>query len=180
MSDRHWYVVHTYSGYENKVQDNLMRKVESQGLTERIFRAIVPMEKVVEERNGKRVIVERKLYPGYVLVDMVVDPETWYAVRNTPGVTGFVGSEKVPVALTDKEADRLLHTLGEDKGEKREKVEIKVKVGESVRVRDGAFTDFVGKIIEVNENRGTVTVLIDMFGRETKAELDYFQIEEIK
>lgn len=180
MADKHWYVVHTYSGYENKVQTNLMRKVESLGMQDRILRAEIPMENVVEERNGKKVVVPKKLYPGYVLVEMVVEPDTWYAVRNTPGVTGFVGSEKVPVPLTDAEAERLLRAMGIDKEEKREKIEIKVKVGSNVKIREGAFAEFIGKVTEVNEARGTVTVLIDMFGRETRAELDYFQIEEIE
>lgn len=180
MGGRHWYVVHTYSGYENKVQNNLMRKVESLGMQDRIFRAVIPMENVVEDKNGKRVIVQKKLYPGYVLVEMIVDPATWYAVRNTPGVTGFVGSEKVPVPLTDTEAERLLRAVGEAEVEKKERVEIKVKVGDNVRICDGAFADFIGKVVETNENRGTVTVTIDMFGRETRAEVDYFQIEEIE
>lgn len=180
MGEKHWYVVHTYSGYENKVQTNLMRKVESLGMQDRILRAEIPMENVVEERNGKKVVVQKKLYPGYVLVEMVVEPDTWYAVRNTPGVTGFVGSEKVPVPLTDVEAERLLRSMGLNKEEKREKIEIKVKVGANVKIREGAFAEFIGKVIEVNEGRGTVTVLIDMFGRETRAELDYFQIEEIE
>ena len=180
MADKHWYVVHTYSGYENKVQTNLMRKVESLGMQDRILRAEIPMENVVEERNGKKVVVPKKLYPGYVLVEMVVEPDTWYAVRNTPGVTGFVGSEKVPVPLTDAEAERLLRAMGIKKEEQREKIEIKVKVGSSVKIREGAFAEFIGKVTEVNEARGTVTVLIDMFGRETRAELDYFQIEEIE
>lgn len=179
MGEKHWYVVHTYSGYENRVQDNLMRKVESLGMQDRVLRAVVPMENVVEEKNGKRVIVQKKLYPGYVLVEMVVEPDTWYAVRNTPGVTGFVGSEKVPVPLTDKEAERLLRSIGVEVEEKREKIEIKVKVGENVRIREGAFADFIGKVLEVNENRGTITVSIDMFGRETRTEVDYFQIEEV-
>ncbi|MCQ2362472.1 MAG: transcription termination/antitermination protein NusG [Acidaminococcaceae bacterium] len=180
MGEKHWYVVHTYSGYENRVQDNLMRKVESLGMQDRVLRAVVPMENVVEEKNGKRVIVQRKLYPGYVLVEMVVEPDTWYAVRNTPGVTGFVGSEKVPVPLTDSEAERLLRSIGVEIEDKREKIEIKVKVGENVRIREGAFTDFIGKVLEINESRGTITVSIDMFGRETRAEVDYFQIEEIQ
>lgn len=180
MADKHWYVVHTYSGYENKVQTNLMRKVESLGMQDRILRAEIPMENVVEERNGKKVVVPKKLYPGYVLVEMVVEPDTWYAVRNTPGVTGFVGSEKVPVPLTDAEAERLLRAMGLNKEEQREKIEIKVKVGSNVKIREGAFAEFIGKVTEVNEARGTVTVLIDMFGRETRAELDYFQIEEIE
>ncbi len=179
MGEKHWYVVHTYSGYENRVQDNLMRKVESLGMQDRVLRAVVPMENVVEEKNGKRVIVQKKLYPGYVLVEMVVEPDTWYAVRNTPGVTGFVGSEKVPVPLTDKEAERLLRSIGVEVEEKREKIEIKVKVGENVRIREGAFADFIGKVLEINENRGTITVSIDMFGRETRTEVDYFQIEEV-
>ena len=180
MGEKHWYVVHTYSGYENKVQTNLMRKVESLGMQDRILRAEIPMENVVEERNGKKVVVQKKLYPGSVLVEMVVEPDTWYAVRNTPGVTGFVGSEKVPVPLTDVEAERLLRSMGLNKEEKREKIEIKVKVGSNVKIREGAFAEFIGKVTEVNEARGTVTVLIDMFGRETRAELDYFQIEEIE
>ncbi len=177
MAGKHWYVVHTYSGYENKVQTNLMRKVESLGMQDRVLRAVIPMQNVVEEKNGKRVIVPKKLYPGYVLVEMVVEPDTWYVVRNTPGVTGFVGSEKVPVPLTDSEAKKLLREIGVE--DRPEVVEIKVKVGQNVRIKEGAFKDFVGKVAEVNEGRGTVGVLIDMFGRETPAEVDYFKIEEI-
>lgn len=179
MAEKHWYVVHTYSGYENKVQTNLMRKVESLGMQDRVLRAVIPMQNVVEEKNGKRVIVPKKLYPGYVLVEMIVEPDTWYVVRNTPGVTGFVGSEKVPVPLTDSEAKKLLREIGIEDGTAPEVVEIKVKVGQSVRIKEGAFNDFIGKVSEINENRGTVTVLIDMFGRETKTEVNYFKIEEI-
>lgn len=179
MAEKHWYVVHTYSGYENKVQTNLMRKVESLGMQDRVLRAVIPMQNVVEEKNGKRVIVPKKLYPGYVLVEMIVEPDTWYVVRNTPGVTGFVGSEKVPVPLTDSEAKKLLREIGVEDGTPPEVVEIKVKVGQSVRIKEGAFNDFIGKVSEINENRGTVTVLIDMFGRETKTEVNYFKIEEI-
>lgn len=179
MADRHWYVVHTYSGYENKVRDSLISKAETLGMTDRIFRAEIPTENVVEEKRGKRVVVQKKLYPGYVLVDMIVEPDTWYAVRNTPGVTGFVGSEKVPVPLSDAEAVQLMHQMGIT-DEKHEKIDIKVRPGQQVRICSGAFADFVGMVDDVNESRGTVTVLVDMFGRETKAEVDYFQVEEIE
>lgn len=177
MAGRHWYVVHTYSGYENKVKESLISKAESLGMTDRIFRAEIPMESVIEEKKGKRVVVQKKLYPGYVLVDMIVENDTWYVVRNTPGVTGFVGSEKTPVPLSDAEAMQLMHQMGIDDGKR---VDIKVRPGQNVRIREGTLADFVGKVEDVNESRGTVTVLVDMFGRETKAEVDYFQIDEIE
>jgi len=178
--EKHWYVVHTYSGYENKVQTNLTRKVESLGMQDRVFRAIVPTQWVVEEKKGKKVRVQKKLYPGYILVEMIVDPDTWYVVRNTPGVTGFVGSEKVPVPLSDSEAKKLLIDIDEYRGEEdKMPVDIKLRVGDNVRIREGAFADLICKVVEINRTRGTVTVLADMFGRETPTEVDYFKIEEI-
>ena len=177
MDGKHWYVIHTYSGYENRVRDNLMRKIESLGMQDKVLRAVVPTKYVIKEKNGAKKRVEEKIYPGYVLVEMVVAPDTWYAVRNTPGVTGFVGSEKVPVPLTDAEAKRLLKDIGMDT--EPEVVDIKVKVGQTVNIKQGAMTGCIGKVVETNPSRGTVTVLIDMFGRETRTEVDYFNIEEI-
>lgn len=166
-----WYVVHTYSGYENKVKTNIEKSVENQHMQDQIVDVSVPLEDVIEEKNGKQTVVQHKVFPGYVLVHMVMNDETWYLVRNTRGVTGFVGPGSKPVALSEEEIER----LGIQKPVNR----IDFEVEEMVKVTDGSFEGAVGKIISINEIDRTVEVLMDMFGRETPVELSISQIAKI-
>lgn len=185
---RHWYVIHTYSGYENKVSANLERKVHSLGMEDKIFHIMIPMEnEVVADENGGKRIVARKVFPGYVLVEMIVDDRTWYIVRNTPGVTGFVGPDnKQPVPLSDEEVKRIL-TAGQaaGAGETEEAVQqarpqINLQLQQRVRIRGGSFDGFEGVVSEIDRERGKLKVLVDMFGRETPVDIDYTQLEEIE
>ena len=169
-----WYVVHTYSGYENKVKANLERKIHSMGMEDKIFNVIVPVEKETEKRNGKEKVVERKIFPGYVLLEMIVDERSWYIVRNTPGVTGFVGSNTKPVPLTEEEANRILKAMGMDKP-----TELDVEVGDQVNITSGAFENFVATITEIDYSKSKIKGVVDMFGRETAIEADFDQIEKI-
>ncbi|MBO6177650.1 MAG: transcription termination/antitermination factor NusG [Selenomonadaceae bacterium] len=150
-----WYVVHTYSGYENKVKANLERKIESQGLQDVIFQVVVPLEDAIEEKDGKEQLVKKKIFPGYVLVEMIVNNHSWYIVRNTQGVTGFVGTEKEPIPLSDEEAERILRSMT------KEVQELKVTNGDMVRVKDGWFKDKTGSVKEVDASEGRVKVEID-------------------
>ncbi|MBR3722199.1 MAG: transcription termination/antitermination factor NusG [Selenomonadaceae bacterium] len=150
-----WYVVHTYSGYENKVKANLERKIESQGLQDVIFQVVVPLEDAIEEKDGKEQLVKKKIFPGYVLVEMIVNNHSWYIVRNTQGVTGFVGTEKEPIPLSDEEAERILRSMT------KEVQELKVANGDMVRVKDGWFKDKTGSVKEVDASEGRVKVEID-------------------
>lgn len=172
--EKHWYVIHTYSGYENKVSANLERKVHSLGMENEIFRIIIPMEKEVEVKDGKKKLVERKVFPGYVLVEMIVNDRSWYAVRNTPGVTGFVGSGTKPIPLTDEEVKQIMRAMGVV--EERPKIDFQLQ--QLVRLKTGPFMDQVGRISDINEERGKLKVLVDMFGRETPVEIDFTQVEE--
>lgn len=169
-----WYVIHTYSGYENKVMATLERKVKSMGMENVIHRILVPMEDEVDMKDGKKRIVKRKIFPGYVLVEMEVNDRSWYVVRNTPGVTGFVGSATKPTPLNEAEVKNILKTQG---GDEEPKVQISVEIGEQVRITSGPFENFVATVTEINEEKGTIKGLIDMFGRETTVEVDYSQIE---
>ncbi len=169
-----WYVLHTYSGYEDNVARNLRQRIESMGMEEKIFQVIVPREKKIRVKNGKRKVIEERLFPGYVLVQMIVTEDSWYVVRNTPNVTGFVGSGTTPTPISEEEVSRLLKRMGEDEP----KYKIDVKEGDSVKIMDGPFKDFEGKISESNEAKGTVKVLVNVFGRETPVELDYLQIKK--
>jgi transcriptional antiterminator NusG len=173
--NKSWYVVHTYSGYENKVKANLERRIESMNMEEKIFRILVPMEDEIEMKNGKKKIAKKKVFPGYVLVEMIMTDDSWYVVRNTPGVTGFVGSGTKPIPLNDDEVMSILKQMGED--EPRTKVN--VVVGEKVKVTNGPFEDFVGEIEEIYPEKGKLRVMVSMFGRETPIELDFGQIEKI-
>ncbi|MFT7558100.1 MAG: transcriptional antiterminator NusG [Planctomycetota bacterium] len=173
--ERHWYAIHTYSGYENAVKRNLEQRVESLGMHDKIFSVVVPIEKKVKIKGGKRVEIEEKIYPGYVLVDMVVTDDSWYVVRNTPRVTGFVGSGIHPVPVAQSEVDTLLARMERVDT----KHEIELEIGETVNIIDGPFKDYEGKIGEVDEDRGKVQVLVSMFGRETPVELDFLQVEKI-
>lgn len=174
MEEKRWYVIHTYSGYENKVKANLERKVHSLGMENEIFRIVIPMENEVEIKDGKKRCVQRKVFPGYVLVEMIVTDSTWYAVRNTPGVTGFVGSGSKPIPLTDEEAHQIMRSMGVE--ESRPKIDFQLQ--QMVRLKTGPFADCVGKVSEINEERGKLKVLVDMFGRETPVEIDFTQVEE--
>jgi transcriptional antiterminator NusG len=173
--DRNWYAIHTYSGYENAVARNLRQRVDSLGMQDKIFNVIVPTEKKIKIKGGKRVEVEEKIYPGYVLVDMVVTDDSWYVVRNTPRVTGFVGAGVNPVPLSKEETDFLFKRMQTDVS--RHKIDF--TIGEMVRIADGPFKDLEGKISELDEDRGKVKVLVSMFGRETPVELDFLQVKKI-
>lgn len=174
MDEKRWYVIHTYSGYENKVSANLERKVHSLGMENEIFRIVIPMENEVEVKDGKKKSVQRKVFPGYVLVEMIVNDRSWYAVRNTPGVTGFVGSGTKPIPLTDEEVRQIMRTMGVE--ESRPKIDFQLQ--QTVRLKTGPFADCVGKVAEINDERGKLKVLVDMFGRETPVEIDFTQVEE--
>lgn len=173
--DRNWYAVHTYSGYENAVQRNLKQRIESLDMSDKIFDVVVPVEKKIKVKGGKRVEVEEKVYPGYVLVDMMVDDETWYAVRNTPRVTGFVGAGNTPVPLTPKEVEYLLGRMQNSAPVH----DVPISVGETVHITEGPFKDLEGKVDEVDTVRGKLRVLVNMFGRETPVELDFLQVRKI-
>ena len=172
---RNWYAIHTYAGYENVVLRNLKQRIDSLGMDDKIFNVIVPIEKKIKIKGGKRVEVEEKIYPGYVLVDMIVTDDSWYVVRNTPRVTGFVGAGVNPVPLDRKEAEELFQRLSS--GETKHKIEL--ASGELVVVLDGPFKDLEGKIGGIDEERGKVKVLVSMFGRETPVELDFLQVKKI-
>ena len=172
--ERDWYVVHTYSGYENKVKANLERRVASMAMEDHIFRVLVPMEEEYEYKDGKRKLTKKKVYPGYVMVEMIMTDDSWYVVRNTPGVTGFVGPGSKPIPLQQKEVNLILRHMGVD--EPRPKLDF--NIGEPVRVIRGPFENFSGVIEEVNPERGKLRVLVSMFGRETPVELEYNQVEK--
>jgi len=173
--EKQWYVVHTYAGYENKVKANLEKRVESMNMEENIFRVVVPMEDEIQVKDGKRKVVKRKVFPGYVLVEMFLTDTSWYVVRNTPGVTGFVGSGAKPVPLAPEEAENILIQMGY--GEQNVKIDL--SMGEDVRVIEGPFEGFVGPVDEIYPDKGKIRVSISMFGRETPVELDYFQVEKV-
>ena len=173
---RQWFAVHTYSGYEDAVMRYLKQRIESLGVNDRIFNVIVPKEKKVKIKNGRRTEVEEKIYPGYVLVEMTMSPDTWYIVRNTPRVTGFVGADSTtPSPLSKEEVDMLMMKMrGEETGYK-----VDFHVGELVRIVDGPFKDSDGKIAEIDESKGRVKVLVPIFGRDTAVEIDALQIQKI-
>ena len=174
-TEKNWYVIHPYSGYEKKVKDNLERKVRSMGLENVIERILVPEEDEIDVKDGRKRTVRRKIYPGYVFVEMEVNDRSWYVVRNTPGVTGFVGSATKPVPLEPQEVRRILKSQGI---EKEVRPQISVEIGEQVRIISGPFDNFYATITEINNEKGTLKGLIDMFGRETSVEVDYSQIEK--
>jgi transcriptional antiterminator NusG len=170
---RYWYVIHSYSGYENKVKKNLESRIESMGMQDYIFEVVVPTEGVVELRDGRRRTVEQRIFPGYILVDMILNDESWFAVRNTPGVTGFVGSGNQPTPLRQEEADSILRRMEEE----APKVKVSFRVGDSVRIVDGPFADFLGTVDDLNLEKGKVRLLVSFFGRETPVELDFLQVQ---
>ncbi len=173
--ERNWYAIHTYAGYENAVARNLKQRIESLGMEDKIFNVVVPTEKNIKVKGNKRVTEEEKIYPGYILVDMIVTDDSWYVVRNTPRVTGFVGSGIYPVPLNKKEVDELFSRMNSD----NVKHSIDLAVDDIVKISDGPFKDFEGRVGEVDEQRGKIRVLVSMFGRETPVELDYLQVKRI-
>jgi transcriptional antiterminator NusG len=180
---RRWYVIHTYSGYENKVKKNLESRIASMDVREEIFQVVIPTEDEIEIRDGQRRTVSRKLYPGYVMVEMIelhegdeASNRAWYVVRNTPGVTGFVGSGNKPVPLDDGEVKSILRTMRAEEGPK---VKVSFQVGQTVRIVDGPFADFSGQVDSIDPSKGKVRVLVSMFGRETPLELDLLQVERL-
>lgn len=172
---KRWYVIHTYSGYEEQVKEALLSRIETTGMTDKIFDVVIPTEKAVKIKNGKRKTIVEKIFPGYVMVQMIIDDESWYVVRNTPNVTGFVGSGTTPVPMMEKEVETIF---------KRMKVEdptyeVDIEVGNPVIINDGPFKGFEGKVINVDPSKGKVKVLTSMFGRETPVELDFLQIKKV-
>ncbi len=170
-----WYVLHTYSGYEENVARNLRQRIESMDMQDKIFGVLIPTEKKIKIRNGKRRVVTEKMFPGYVLVEMIVTDDSWYVVRNTPNVTGFVGSGTTPTSIADNEVKSIQKRMGVEEP----KYKIDVSPGSPVKITDGPFKEFEGKVSEVDEARGKVKVLVSMFGRETPVELDFLQIKKI-
>ncbi|KPN94375.1 transcription termination/antitermination protein NusG [Lysinibacillus sp. ZYM-1] len=176
--EKNWYVVHTYSGYENRVKANLEKRVETMGMQDKIFRVIVPEHEETEMKDGKKRTMMRKVFPGYVLVELIMTDDSWYVVRNTPGVTGFIGSSgggAKPTPLLPEEADRLLQQMGmTDKV-----VEVDISIGEAVEILEGPFAHFQGRVEEIDTEKGKVKVTVDMFGRETIMELDFEQVQKL-
>ncbi len=176
--EKNWYVIHTYSGYENKVKANLEKRVETMGMQDKIFRVIVPEEEETDIKNGKKKVVKKKVFPGYVIVEIVMTDDSWYVVRNTPGVTGFVGSSgggSKPTPLLPEEVTNLLKQMGMTE----KKVELDFELGETVKVNEGPFANFTGSIEEIDNAKAKVKVLVNMFGRDTPVELDFSQIDKL-
>ncbi|HEU0080842.1 MAG TPA: transcription termination/antitermination protein NusG [Candidatus Paceibacterota bacterium] len=173
--ERHWYAIHTYAGYENAVARNLRQRIDSLNMQDKIFNVLVPTEKKIKVKGGKRVEEEEKVYPGYILVEMIVTDDSWFVVRNTPRVTGFVGSGVHPVPLTQKEIDQLTGRMENS----QVKHEINLASEDAVKIADGPFKDMEGKVAEVDTERGKVKVLVSMFGRETPVELDFLQVKKL-
>jgi transcriptional antiterminator NusG len=172
---RSWYVVHSYSGYENKVKKNLEHRIESLAMQDKIFEVVVPTEEEIELKDGQRRTVERRIFPGYILVEMIMDEDSWYVVRNTPGVTGFVGSIRRPTRLRRRDVDRILKRMRAE----TPRVKVTFRHGQKIRICDGPFEDFVGVVDEIYPDKGKVRILVSFFGRETPVELDFLQVEKI-
>ncbi len=172
--EKHWYVLHTYSGYEDSVAFNLKQRIESMGMQDKIFDCIVPKEKKIKIKDGKRTTVEEKIFPGYVLVNMIVTDDSWYVVRNTPNVTGFVGSGTIPTPIAEEEWKFLQKRMGAEEP----KFKVDFEVGELVRITDGPFKEYEGKIGEIDQAKGKVKVMVTIFGRETPVELDFLQVKK--
>ncbi|NLT73043.1 MAG: transcription termination/antitermination protein NusG [Chloroflexi bacterium] len=170
-----WYVVHSYSGYENKVKQNLEQRIETMDMQDRIFSVVVPTEEEVEIREGKKRTSRKRVFPGYILVHMILDDESWYVVRNTPGVTGFVGSGTRPIPLTEPEVSKILERMEAE----QPRIKVNFRLGETVRIVEGPFADFMAVVDEIYPDRGKVRVLVSFFGRETPVEMDFLQVEKI-
>ncbi|MGH2544930.1 MAG: transcription termination/antitermination protein NusG [Ardenticatenaceae bacterium] len=171
--NRKWFVVHSYSGYENKVKKNLESRIESMGMSDRIFSVIVPTEEQVELKSGQRRTTERRIFPGYILVEMVMDDDSWFVVRNTPGVTGFVGMGNNPTPLSHSEVDRILNRMEAE----APTIKVNFREGDSVQITDGPFSGFHGSVDTIDREKGKVRVMVSFFGRETPIELDFLQVE---
>ncbi|KKP97444.1 MAG: Transcription antitermination protein nusG [Parcubacteria group bacterium GW2011_GWD2_38_12] len=172
---RNWYAVHTYAGYEDAVARNLNQRIESMDMQDKIFNVLVPKEKKIKIKGGKRFVVEEKIYPGYVLVEMLVTDDSWYVVRNTPRVTGFVGSGTTPTPLSDGEIKELQKRMGVEEP----KYKIDFVIGDAVKIADGPFKDMDGKVSEIDTEKGKIKVLVSLFGRDTPVELDFLQVKKI-
>ena len=170
-----WYVIHTYSGYEDQVADNLRQRIDSMGISDKVFNVIVPKENQIEIKNGKRRVVERKIFPGYILVEMIVTEDSWYVVRNTPNVTGFVGTGTTPSPISDDEVKAIQKRMGVEEP----KYKMDFTVGQLVNITDGPFKGFDGSVGEIDESKGKLKVLVNMFGRETPVELDSLQVKKV-
>ncbi|MFN8533500.1 MAG: transcription termination/antitermination protein NusG [Dehalococcoidia bacterium] len=170
-----WYVIHTYSGYENKVKRNLEHRIETMDMRDKIFEVVIPTEEEIEVKDGQRRNVQRKVFPGYVMVNMIMGDDSWYVVRNTPGVTGFVGHGNRPVPLEEIEVKQILRQMKAE----TPRIKIGFQKGQSVRIIDGPFTEFVGTVEDINHEKGKVRVLVSFFGRETPVELDFLQVEKL-
>jgi transcriptional antiterminator NusG len=171
---RAWYVIHCYSGYENKVRHNLEQRIETMGMKDRIFDVVIPTQEEIEVKDGKRRTVERHVFPGYVLVNIILSEESWYVVRNTPGVTGFVGMGNTPTALRPEEVSQILKRMEAEAPH----IKVTFKTGERVRIVDGPFNDFRGTVAEIDMERAKVRIMVNFFGRETPVELDFLQVEK--
>ena len=174
--ERGWYVIHTYSGYEDAVAKNLKQRIESLGMEDKIFNVIVPKEKKIKIKNGKRKTIEEKIYPGYVLVEMIITDASWYVVRNTPRVTGFLGAGTTPIPVSKKDIDDLMKRMEVLEPE----FKVDFEIGSSVKITDGPFKGFEGKVSEIDQARGKIKVLVNMFGRDTPVELDSLQIKKVE
>lgn len=174
---RRWYVIHTYSGYENKVKANLERRIHSMNMQDKIFRVLVPMEDEVEFKDGKRKITPKKVFPGYVLVEMDMDDNVWHVVKGTPRVTGFVGTGQQPTPLSEEEVNQIVYRVADSK--EKPKLKVKFEKNESVRISEGPFASFTGVVDEVNEDRETLKVMVTIFGRSTPVELGFGQVEKV-
>ncbi len=174
-SHKQWYVIHTYSGYEEKVAESIRQRADSLDMKDKIFQILVPKEKMIEVKNGKRKVVEKKIFQGYVIVEMKMSEDAWYIVRNTPNVTGFVGSGSDPTPIATDEVDKILKRMGREEP----KYKMNFKIGEVVNIVDGPFKDTDGTINEVDETKGKLKVLVNMFGRETPVELDSLQVKKV-
>lgn len=174
-SSKQWYAIHTYSGYEEKVADNIRQRIKGVDMADKIFDVIVPKEKMIEIKNGKRKVVEKKIFMGYVLVQLKLTEDTWYIIRNTPGVTGFVGSTTIPTPVSEQEIRKILKRMGA----KDPAHNIAYEIGEVVNVIDGPFKGFDGSISEIDNQKGKIKVMVSMFGRETNVELDALQVKKV-
>jgi transcriptional antiterminator NusG len=175
LSGKHWYVIHCYSGQENKVCHAIEQRIETMGMQDKIFDVVVPTEEEIEVKEGKRRTVERRVFPGYILVQMVMDEDSWYVVRNTPGVTGFVGMGNDPTPLRPEEVAQIMRRMEAD----TPKVKVTYKPGQKVRIIDGPFNEFVGIVNDIDQEKSKVRVMVSFFGRDTPVELDFLQVEKV-
>jgi transcriptional antiterminator NusG len=174
-AEKQWYVIHCYSGYENKVRHAIEQRIETMGMRDKIFDVIVPTEEEIEVKDGKRRTVERRVFPGYILVEMKLDEDSWYVVRNTPGVTGFVGMGNDPTPLRPEEVKQIMDRMSED----APKIKVTFKIGQKVRIVDGPFNDFIGVVSAIDPDKSKVRVMVNFFGRDTPVELDFLEVEKV-